>query len=196
MSQLLNDDDLSDPSTEFNDDLKNSDNLYELSQLWLPIHRSHFPWILLFTNGIVSLFRAVHFTDFTSDHYQIMTASDDYTCRVWDIPNATAVTTYKEHTDYTRCGVTSKLNRDLFITGEMVVFLLASLSHVECIWHFLEPIVCIFCKAEKLIYCTWGSVLLLVSLKQKEGKDLICYMLCSSFRLLWPQNETVWCQNG
>eukprot|EP00066_Takifugu_rubripes_P008766 XP_003975203.1 PREDICTED: U3 small nucleolar RNA-associated protein 15 homolog [Takifugu rubripes] len=61
--------------------------------------------------------KAVHFTDFTSDHYQIMTASDDYTCRVWDIPNATAVTTYKEHTDYTRCGVTSKLNRDLFITG-------------------------------------------------------------------------------
>lgn len=65
--------------------------------------------------------RAVHFTDFTSDHYQIMTASDDYTCRLWDIPNATAVTTYKEHTDYIRCGVTSKLNRDLFITGEMVV---------------------------------------------------------------------------
>lgn len=76
------------------------------------------------------LFRAVHFTDFTSDHYQIMTASDDYTCRLWDIPNATTVTTYKEHTDYTRCGVTSKLNKDLFITGEMVVFLLASLSHM------------------------------------------------------------------
>lgn len=27
VTQLLNDDDLSDPSTEFNDDLKNSDNL-------------------------------------------------------------------------------------------------------------------------------------------------------------------------
>lgn len=52
-----------------------------------------------------------------------MTASDDYTCRVWDIPNATAVTTYQEHTDYIRCGVTSKLNGDLFITGEMFFFL-------------------------------------------------------------------------
>lgn len=29
VTQLLNDDDLSDPSTEFNDDLKNSDNLNE-----------------------------------------------------------------------------------------------------------------------------------------------------------------------
>lgn len=55
MNQLLNDDDLSDPSTELNDDLKNSDNLYEPSQLWV-IHRSHFPWILLFTNGIISFF--------------------------------------------------------------------------------------------------------------------------------------------
>lgn len=73
-------------------------------------------------NVFVCLLRAVHFTDFTSDHYQIMTASDDYTCRVWDIPNATAVTTYQEHTDYIRCGVTSKLNGDLFITGEMVSF--------------------------------------------------------------------------
>lgn len=33
VNQLLNDDDLSDPSTELNDDLKNSDNLYEPSQL-------------------------------------------------------------------------------------------------------------------------------------------------------------------
>lgn len=54
VTQLLNDDDLSDPSTEFNDDLKNSDNLYELSQLWLPIHLSNFSRILLFTNGIIS----------------------------------------------------------------------------------------------------------------------------------------------
>lgn len=74
----------------------------------------------LLMNLFICLLRAVHFTDFTSDHYQIMTASDDYTCRVWDIPNATAVTTYQEHTDYIRCGVTSKLNGDLFITGEMV----------------------------------------------------------------------------
>ncbi|XP_004547053.1 U3 small nucleolar RNA-associated protein 15 homolog [Maylandia zebra] len=61
--------------------------------------------------------KAVHLTDFTSDRYQILTGSDDYTCRLWDIPNATELTTYTEHTDYIRCGVTSKLNRDLFITG-------------------------------------------------------------------------------
>lgn len=90
----------------------------------------HESFYLLMGLFLSFFFRAVHFTDFTSDHYQIMTASDDYTCRVWDIPSATAVTTYKEHTDYTRCGVTSKLNRDLFITGEMVVSLLASLSHM------------------------------------------------------------------
>lgn len=63
--------------------------------------------------------RPVHVTDFTSDRYQILTGSDDYTCRLWDIPNATELTSYHEHTDYIRCGVASKLNRDLFITGEM-----------------------------------------------------------------------------
>ncbi|KAM4616268.1 U3 small nucleolar RNA-associated protein 15 homolog [Polymixia lowei] len=61
--------------------------------------------------------KAVHLTDFTSDRYQILTGSDDYTCRLWDIPNSTELTSYKEHTDYIRCGTTSKLNRDLFITG-------------------------------------------------------------------------------
>ncbi|KAM3611270.1 uncharacterized protein V6R79_015797 [Siganus canaliculatus] len=61
--------------------------------------------------------KAVHVTDFTSDRYQILTGSDDYTCRLWDIPNATELNTYQEHTDYIRCGVTSKLNRDIFITG-------------------------------------------------------------------------------
>ncbi|KAF7659152.1 hypothetical protein LDENG_00002330 [Lucifuga dentata] len=61
--------------------------------------------------------KAVHVTDFTSDRYQILTGSDDYTCRLWDIPNATELTSYQEHTDYIRCGITSKLNRDLFITG-------------------------------------------------------------------------------
>uniref|UniRef100_A0A3Q1EKN6 U3 small nucleolar RNA-associated protein 15 homolog n=1 Tax=Acanthochromis polyacanthus TaxID=80966 RepID=A0A3Q1EKN6_9TELE len=61
--------------------------------------------------------KAVHVTDFTSDRYQILTGSDDYTCRLWDIPNATDLNVYQEHTDYIRCGVTSKLNRDLFITG-------------------------------------------------------------------------------
>ncbi|XP_049618123.1 U3 small nucleolar RNA-associated protein 15 homolog [Syngnathus scovelli] len=61
--------------------------------------------------------KAVHVTDFTSDQYHIVTGSDDYTCRLWDLPNVQELTCYQEHTDYIRCGVTSKLNRDLFITG-------------------------------------------------------------------------------
>uniref|UniRef100_G3NKA3 U3 small nucleolar RNA-associated protein 15 homolog n=1 Tax=Gasterosteus aculeatus aculeatus TaxID=481459 RepID=G3NKA3_GASAC len=61
--------------------------------------------------------KAVQVTDFTSDQYQIFTGSDDYTCRLWDLPNATELNRYREHTDYIRCGVTSKLNRNLFITG-------------------------------------------------------------------------------
>uniref|UniRef100_A0A3Q4I0D9 U3 small nucleolar RNA-associated protein 15 homolog n=1 Tax=Neolamprologus brichardi TaxID=32507 RepID=A0A3Q4I0D9_NEOBR len=75
--------------------------------------------------------KAVHLTDFTSDRYQILTGSDDYTCRLWDIPNATELTTYREHTDYIRCGVTSKLNRDLFITDKRynIFILLRALIH-------------------------------------------------------------------
>uniref|UniRef100_A0A8C7ZVI1 U3 small nucleolar RNA-associated protein 15 homolog n=1 Tax=Oryzias sinensis TaxID=183150 RepID=A0A8C7ZVI1_9TELE len=61
--------------------------------------------------------KAVHVTDFTSDRYQILTGSDDYTCCLWDIPNSAQLNTYQEHTDYIRCGVTSQLNRDLFVTG-------------------------------------------------------------------------------
>lgn len=69
--------------------------------------------------SLIFLIRAVHVTDFTSGRYQILTASDDYSCRLWDIPNAMELTTFREHADYIRCGVTSKLNSDLFITGEM-----------------------------------------------------------------------------
>lgn len=61
--------------------------------------------------------KAVHVTNFTSDQYQILTGSDDYTCRLWDIPNSTELSAYQEHTDYIRCGITSKLNKNLFLTG-------------------------------------------------------------------------------
>ncbi|KAJ3603749.1 hypothetical protein NHX12_028490 [Muraenolepis orangiensis] len=61
--------------------------------------------------------KAVHVADFTSARYHILTASDDYTCRLWDIPNCAELNLYKEHADYIRCGITSKLNRDLFFTG-------------------------------------------------------------------------------
>ncbi|XP_075447863.1 U3 small nucleolar RNA-associated protein 15 homolog [Ascaphus truei] len=61
--------------------------------------------------------KAVHFVDFTSDKYRIVSGSDDCTSKVWDIPNGTEIVAYKEHTDYVRCGCTSKLNDNLFVTG-------------------------------------------------------------------------------
>ncbi|XP_063819939.1 U3 small nucleolar RNA-associated protein 15 homolog [Pseudophryne corroboree] len=61
--------------------------------------------------------KAVHFVDFTSDKFRIVSGSDDYTSKVWDIPNGTEISNYKEHTDYVRCGCASKLNDDLFVTG-------------------------------------------------------------------------------
>ncbi|XP_005998820.1 U3 small nucleolar RNA-associated protein 15 homolog [Latimeria chalumnae] len=61
--------------------------------------------------------KAVHSVDFTADKYRILSGSDDYTSRLWDVPNSTEIHLYKEHTDYIRCGCTSKLNTDLFVTG-------------------------------------------------------------------------------
>ncbi|XP_075035928.1 U3 small nucleolar RNA-associated protein 15 homolog [Mixophyes fleayi] len=61
--------------------------------------------------------KAVHFVDFTSDKFRIVSGSDDYASKVWDIPNGIEISTYKEHTDYVRCGCASQLNNDLFVTG-------------------------------------------------------------------------------
>lgn len=61
--------------------------------------------------------RAVHVVDFTLDKYRILSGSDDYSCKLWDIPNSVDILSYKEHTDYIRCGCMSKLNADLFVTG-------------------------------------------------------------------------------
>lgn len=61
--------------------------------------------------------KAVHVTHFTSDKFRIMSGSDDYTSRLWDIPNSSEIRLYKEHTDYIRCGCTSNLNSDVFVTG-------------------------------------------------------------------------------
>ncbi|XP_075694247.1 U3 small nucleolar RNA-associated protein 15 homolog isoform X2 [Rhinoderma darwinii] len=61
--------------------------------------------------------KAVRFVDFTADKFRIVSGSDDYASKIWDIPNGTEISTYKEHTDYVRCGCASKLNDDLFVTG-------------------------------------------------------------------------------
>lgn len=61
--------------------------------------------------------KAVHVVDFMSDKYRIVSGSDDYSSKIWDIPNGTEIFSYKEHTDYVRCGCASKLGNDLFVTG-------------------------------------------------------------------------------
>ncbi|GCB75454.1 U3 small nucleolar RNA-associated protein 15 homolog [Scyliorhinus torazame] len=61
--------------------------------------------------------KAVQVTAFTSDDYRLISGSDDYSVRLWDISTSTELLCFKEHTDYIRCGCTSNLNADLFVTG-------------------------------------------------------------------------------
>ncbi|XP_019387806.1 PREDICTED: U3 small nucleolar RNA-associated protein 15 homolog [Crocodylus porosus] len=61
--------------------------------------------------------KAAHVVDFLSDKYRIFSGADDYTSKLWDIPSSSEIVSYSEHTDYVRCGCTSKLNADLFVTG-------------------------------------------------------------------------------
>nr|XP_034956025.1 U3 small nucleolar RNA-associated protein 15 homolog [Zootoca vivipara] len=61
--------------------------------------------------------KAVHVVGFLSDKFRIVSGADDYTSKVWDISSASEILSYNEHTDYVRCGCTSKLNADLFVTG-------------------------------------------------------------------------------
>jgi len=60
----------------------------------------------------------VHVVRFCPDEGKIMSASDDKTVRIWDIGTQQAVSQYKGHKDYIRCGaVTFGANSDLFVTG-------------------------------------------------------------------------------
>lgn len=61
---------------------------------------------------------------FLSDKYRIFSGSDDYSSKLWDIPSATEIISYSEHTDYVRCGCASKVNADVFITGLVLFFYL------------------------------------------------------------------------
>ncbi|XP_077203537.1 U3 small nucleolar RNA-associated protein 15 homolog [Paroedura picta] len=61
--------------------------------------------------------KAVRVAGFLSDKYRIVSGADDYTSKVWDVSSASEIITYREHTDYVRCGCTSQLNADLFVTG-------------------------------------------------------------------------------
>lgn len=70
--------------------------------------------------------RAVHVVGFLSDKYRIFSGGDDYSSNLWDIPSATEIASYSEHTDYVRCGCASKVNADVFITGLIFFFIYAS----------------------------------------------------------------------
>ncbi|KAI9318662.1 WD40-repeat-containing domain protein [Dichotomocladium elegans] len=59
----------------------------------------------------------VHVTKFSSDKTHILSASDDRTVRLWDIPSETSVNVFEDHEDYVRAGVVSDDNPNLILTG-------------------------------------------------------------------------------
>ncbi|KAI9304399.1 WD40-repeat-containing domain protein [Cunninghamella echinulata] len=59
----------------------------------------------------------VHVTKFSNNKTNIMSASDDKTVRVWDIPTETSVNIFEGHEDYVRTGVVSDDNPNLILTG-------------------------------------------------------------------------------
>lgn len=61
--------------------------------------------------------RPVHVTQFASDKTHILTASDDRTVRLWDIPAGGSVNVLEGHEDYVRAGVVSNDNPNLLLTG-------------------------------------------------------------------------------
>ncbi|CAO3616719.1 unnamed protein product [Cunninghamella blakesleeana] len=59
----------------------------------------------------------VHVTKFSNDKTNIMSASDDKTVRIWDIPTETSINIFEGHEDYVRSGVVSDENPNLILTG-------------------------------------------------------------------------------
>lgn len=70
--------------------------------------------------------RPVHVAGFLSDKYRVFSGGDDYSSKLWDIPSGTEIVSYREHTDYVRCGCASKVNADVFVTGLILYFQYAS----------------------------------------------------------------------
>ncbi|KAG1145207.1 hypothetical protein G6F37_005593 [Rhizopus arrhizus] len=56
-------------------------------------------------------------TQFTINKSNILSASDDKTVRIWDIPTGNNVNLFEEHEDYVRAGVVSQENPNLVISG-------------------------------------------------------------------------------
>ncbi|KAF8655233.1 hypothetical protein AX16_003139 [Volvariella volvacea WC 439] len=60
----------------------------------------------------------VHVTKFSAlTPTQILTCSDDTSCKIWDVPSQVALTTFSVHTDYVRTGQISSTNPNLILTG-------------------------------------------------------------------------------
>ncbi|RCH83564.1 snoRNA-binding rRNA-processing protein [Rhizopus azygosporus] len=56
-------------------------------------------------------------THFTINKANILSASDDKTVRIWDIPTGDHINIFDEHEDYVRAGVVSQENPNLVISG-------------------------------------------------------------------------------
>jgi U3 small nucleolar RNA-associated protein 15 len=59
----------------------------------------------------------VHISRFSSDPSQILTASDDTTLRLWDLPTETSLSVYSGHGDYVRSALVSPDNASLVLSG-------------------------------------------------------------------------------
>ncbi|KAF8975634.1 snoRNA-binding rRNA-processing protein [Entomortierella lignicola] len=59
----------------------------------------------------------VHVAKFSSDKTHILSASDDKTVRIWDMPSETPLTIFTGHEDYIRSGMVSYDNPHLILSG-------------------------------------------------------------------------------
>ncbi|KAI8366834.1 WD40-repeat-containing domain protein [Radiomyces spectabilis] len=59
----------------------------------------------------------VHVTRFSKNNVNVLSASDDRTVRVWDIPTEASVNVFEDHEDYVRTGLVSDENPNLVMTG-------------------------------------------------------------------------------
>ncbi|KAJ3020066.1 snoRNA-binding rRNA-processing protein [Thoreauomyces humboldtii] len=68
----------------------------------------------------------VHVAQFSPDHKQILSGSDDKTVRLWDVPTEKEIAIFSEHQDYVRAGLVSQENPHLIVSG--------SYDHVVKMW--------------------------------------------------------------
>ena len=59
----------------------------------------------------------VHVSKFSTDITQVLTASDDRTVRMWDMPEQKETRRFEGHTDYVRAGAISQDNPHVVMSG-------------------------------------------------------------------------------